>query len=121
MFCIASKERKQIRSGDWSPSNDCLLSFFPSFFFSFLPSLFLSFFLSIFLSFFLSFFLYLSDRIEEDKDEIDEIAEPEHCLVDIERIVHVSVHETRSVHKGHQGELLLLRGRNLRRDVVHHS
>ena len=54
------------------------------------------------------FYIYLSDGIEENKDEVDQVAEPEDGLVDIEWVIHVAVDQTRCVDKCHQRELLLL-------------
>jgi hypothetical protein len=35
----------------------------------------------------------LSDRIEEDEDEIDQVAEPEQRPVDVEGVIHVAIDE----------------------------
>ncbi len=51
---------------------------------------------------------YLSNWIEEHKDEVNEVPQPEDCLVDIEWIVHVSIHQPRGVHERHKWEPLLL-------------
>ena len=64
---------------------------------------------------------YLSYGIEEDKDEIDEIPEPEDGLVDVERVVHVAIDEAWRVHEGDEGKLFLLRRRDLGGEVIHHA
>ena len=60
----------------------------------------------------------LSDRIEEDKNEVGNVAEPENGRVHVERILHVAVDETGRVDERHQAELLLLARRDLRAHVV---
>lgn len=44
--------------------------------------------------------------------------QPGDGAVDIKRVDHVPVHQTRSVHKRHQAEFLLLGGGDLSREVV---
>ena len=60
----------------------------------------------------------LSYRVEEDKDEITELRQPENALVDIEWVAHVSVHQTRRVDEGDQGELFLFRCGDLSGQIV---
>ena len=61
----------------------------------------------------------LTNGVEEDKDQVTEIREPENGFIDIKWIAHVSIHKSWSVYKGDQGELLLLGRGDLGGQIVH--
>lgn len=61
---------------------------------------------------------YLPYWVEEDEDEVHEIAEPQERAVHVERVVHVAVDKSGRVDKRDEGEFLLFRRRNLRLKVV---
>ena len=52
---------------------------------------------------------YLPDGVEEDEDEVNEVAEPQECAVHVERVVHVAVDEPWRVDKRDQRKFLLFR------------
>ena len=61
----------------------------------------------------------LADRIKEHEDEVYEVSQPQYGLVDVERVVHVAVDQSGGIDEGDQRELLLLRGGDLRGEVIH--
>ena len=63
--------------------------------------------------------IYLTNRIKEHEDQVTEIRKPQYGLIHIEWVAHVSVHQSRSVYEGDEGELLLLGGGDLCGQVVH--
>ena len=60
----------------------------------------------------------LSDGVKVNKYQIGYVAEPQDGIVDIERILHVAVHQAWRVNECDQAEILLLGRGDLRADVI---
>jgi len=60
----------------------------------------------------------LANRVKVNKDQVTNVAEPEYGVVDIERILHVTVNKSWRVYERDQVEVLLLGGCDLGVDIV---